>query len=902
MAAGPTNQGPQSTSVSSWLVLAWIVISTVFLTVLLGKMLETQWRLSRLRVRASQKTQSLVNSISDSISLWRAPKVYVVQASSQPFVFGWLRGAIYLPSSFEEIESAQQQTAILTHELAHVARWDAAINLVQMLVQALFFFHPAVWWANRKARQEREKCCDEFVLSIEKTSVKNYCEAIVHMLDRENQAAQVSQFQTVLAVGGSTKNIEERICTMLMAKRKFRRRPSLLAIVTLGLIAIVALPSTLVVTQSTAKASTQHQPQEDSKADGQEPAAPEIDWPSDQKMEFRVINAETKEPLPGVDLELQYAGKGIDFRDVKVQTTDSDGVSIIKLPKLPPKSMRVYPSKPGFVPLRVYWAAQPTPVLPKTVTIPLAPGKTIGGTVFDEDGKPLPGAKVSVHYWSKSEGKGHGESPDVRVNICDSNHNCKGIATSDKDGRWKLDVLPEKIDTKKFHLYFHHSEFISDHSVRAKTTNPMYESPSLEKLFDLSAETTMKQGDPVEGVVTNKDGAPVQLAKIFAFHSDSQISDPIATTGMDGEFKFSRQTGKGVGEHMGDLLQYVRPKDEVFLIEAKGYAPELIELKDDSPLSIQLKPGKTLSGRVVDEKGKPLEKAGIWADTWRGQRGRIRVEAYTDADGRFEVTDLPDEEVTYSISKRGMLMNEDFPMTAGAKEYSVTLMKPLTVKATVTDAQTGELIKDFTYMEGFEYEDGRAPHWRQFPKPRVLSGKFEKVIDQIGFTHRFRVEAEGYEPGISQIVEVKKDSKVHTLEIEFKLKKGVPLVGSAIGLDGKPLAGAKVILARSRINISERQLNHHEGNPIATTDDEGKFQFPPETQQYCLVVIHENGVGMITEKEMDLDKPIQIKPWDEKNKQMQIIRLPAEGQSSDFPKNDPFESKPNKAAQPVPIF
>ena len=50
---------------------------------------------------------------------------------------------------------------MLAHELAHVRRADYLWNLIQTMVETLFFFHPAVWWLGRRLRQQRELCCDD---------------------------------------------------------------------------------------------------------------------------------------------------------------------------------------------------------------------------------------------------------------------------------------------------------------------------------------------------------------------------------------------------------------------------------------------------------------------------------------------------------------------------------------------------------------------------------------------------------------------------------------------------------------------------------------------------------------------------------------------------------------------
>ncbi len=61
---------------------------------------------------------------------------------------------------------------VLAHELAHVCRYDAAVNLLQVLAQSLVWVHPLVWWANAQIRTEREQCCDEMAIAHMKIDVK----------------------------------------------------------------------------------------------------------------------------------------------------------------------------------------------------------------------------------------------------------------------------------------------------------------------------------------------------------------------------------------------------------------------------------------------------------------------------------------------------------------------------------------------------------------------------------------------------------------------------------------------------------------------------------------------------------------------------------------------------------
>src|SRR5690606_14954242 len=68
--------------------------------------------------------------------------------------------AILLPASLITGFPPDYLRAVLAHEFAHVARWDYLVNIGQMIVEALLFFNPFVWWISRQIRHEREACCD----------------------------------------------------------------------------------------------------------------------------------------------------------------------------------------------------------------------------------------------------------------------------------------------------------------------------------------------------------------------------------------------------------------------------------------------------------------------------------------------------------------------------------------------------------------------------------------------------------------------------------------------------------------------------------------------------------------------------------------------------------------------
>jgi len=84
----------------------------------------------------------------------------------EPGVVGVLRPVLLLPAGIGERLTAAQLEAVLAHELCHVRRRDNLLAAIHMVVEALFWFHPLVWWIGARLVEERERACDEEVLRL----------------------------------------------------------------------------------------------------------------------------------------------------------------------------------------------------------------------------------------------------------------------------------------------------------------------------------------------------------------------------------------------------------------------------------------------------------------------------------------------------------------------------------------------------------------------------------------------------------------------------------------------------------------------------------------------------------------------------------------------------------------
>jgi ankyrin repeat protein/beta-lactamase regulating signal transducer with metallopeptidase domain len=243
-AAAPAHR-VQRPSASHWLGIAWVVGAGAYLLLNLLRALRGHCWIRNNRRPLPAQVQAETENLLQAYDTRRTPPLWMIEGVGQPFVWGLVRGSIYVPPGFLTVESQEHRRDILAHELGHVLRYDAAVNTLQVIAQGLFWFHPLVWWANKKIRQEREKVCDEMAVARLGSRPREYSTAIISTLI---QAQESTRRVPSLAVAGPVKNLEERIKTMLTPGRKFYQRPSLMTASIVFLAALVTVPTALVLT------------------------------------------------------------------------------------------------------------------------------------------------------------------------------------------------------------------------------------------------------------------------------------------------------------------------------------------------------------------------------------------------------------------------------------------------------------------------------------------------------------------------------------------------------------------------------------------------------------------------------------------------------------------------------
>jgi uncharacterized protein (TIGR03435 family) len=184
-----------------------------------------QWREIRVAVRASTPFAA-ATPVSAGIEIRTAPTV------REPGVVGLRRPVILLPEGLDTDLTAEQFATVVAHEACHVRRRDNLTAAIHMLVEAIFWFHPLVWWLGARLVATREQACDEHVVA-ETAEPVAYAEGIVSVCRRYVESPHMA----VAGVGGA--DVRARIDAILANRIGLRltlsKRLVLAAVATLSL-------------------------------------------------------------------------------------------------------------------------------------------------------------------------------------------------------------------------------------------------------------------------------------------------------------------------------------------------------------------------------------------------------------------------------------------------------------------------------------------------------------------------------------------------------------------------------------------------------------------------------------------------------------------------------------------
>ncbi|HTK22313.1 MAG TPA: M56 family metallopeptidase [Mucilaginibacter sp.] len=193
--------------------LAWLLFFILKSLKMVSGLLYIQ-RIRNYRVHeVAEEFKHKVAQFSSLIGIRQTVHLMQSELVKVPVAVGWLKPVILLPMGILLQLSTEQLESILWHELAHIRRRDYLVNILQGIVETVFFFNPGLLWLSSLIRAEREACCDDIVLS--RTSRKaNYLEALLSFGYEDNS-------RTTLAMSiGSGNQLRDRLKRMVNQENK----------------------------------------------------------------------------------------------------------------------------------------------------------------------------------------------------------------------------------------------------------------------------------------------------------------------------------------------------------------------------------------------------------------------------------------------------------------------------------------------------------------------------------------------------------------------------------------------------------------------------------------------------------------------------------------------------------
>lgn len=186
---------------------------------------------------------AMVREQATLIGLRCVPAIAYCERISVPIVIGIVRPMILLPATLVSGLSSDQLQALVTHELSHIRRYDLLVNLLQRIVEALLFFHPAVWSVSRRVSIERENVADDAVVAAGWPAVR-YADALVRMAELSSTMRSPSlaiQVAALAATGNSSSEFKRRVIRLLDGSASSQIRLSGIGVLAMTLVTVSLL-------------------------------------------------------------------------------------------------------------------------------------------------------------------------------------------------------------------------------------------------------------------------------------------------------------------------------------------------------------------------------------------------------------------------------------------------------------------------------------------------------------------------------------------------------------------------------------------------------------------------------------------------------------------------------------
>ncbi|MCS7466509.1 carboxypeptidase regulatory-like domain-containing protein [Stieleria sp. ICT_E10.1] len=856
--------------------------------------------------RVSGPIIDTADDIARTIGLCATPSILRTDRTSMPLVFGLFRSVILVPTDFETWDDHEIRSTLL-HELMHVRRHDSVGQLLASVNLMVYWFHPAVWLVDRRLTESREWATDRDVM--EKSSTMDseltsgrYAESLLNIVTRFRAADATRRLPDHAAIAMSRHTeIEDRLRLILGGVPGLSRWRIATLRLMVAMLAVAAVATTVRLDRSVAQEASDEdgkpavsdavQAAADDSAPMVEPIRPEDNDLIARVLQCEVLTAEGDDyavlvnasgkvlapdgqPVTSAtvvlressgrrvssDLEKYYYSadrKTIRVSDVIARIeTNANGefeFSAVKAPALRNDAADRWSGSlvavfPGLgvdaIPLMIE-KANPAPI--RDLELKLESPRSISGRFVTPDGEPLAGAIVDVVQLFTPSSTLFERQEQFEL----SRSQLTPRTLTDATGRFQFTNLPagQIASIQASHDHWEDGYIAvrtSDDVALGKLQRPNSWLSSGEVVAS-PATVVADPGYTLHGRVIDQQGSPIAEVSVYPSSSVYRFK-----TDSDGEFRCRISTL---------MVQRYLDRDDrpmKFSVVPPQHGPSMptqLELSSDQltgkkPIDVTLSKAATISGKVVDASGSPLE--GIWV---RSLDGPASLGATSDADGTYRLK-LPKGEHFLAVATRdaGYAIPSYSKLIVLTKEEAESLPHQ---KITISDHTPRELEpivvpKLSTYQVIVSLPDGKpavgasvilrdeippSPNAPEFDRtPHIVEKSETETTNSLGratlvpngitsskaFIDVKYLNGDSAFDGMVKLSEAK-DGVVHLVLNSSAIVEGRVLV------DGEPVAGARVQVSLTKpvqrtANGRTMMFYQSSGHQFVTTNSEGVYR------------------------------------------------------------------------------
>ena len=638
---------PRSVPWRSWLGLAWMAGAAVML-VRTAFLVQGAGRLrAQCRPLEDRSVQAMVDRLAAGMRVPGRFAVFVGEHVSAPAVMGVIWPALLLPASLLSSLPPHQLRMLIAHELTHIRRYDYLVNLAQLLIEAVLFFNPAVWWISRQIREEREACCDLAVVEATGQSHEYAC-ALVEYVTLANGGGEVASAAPALA-GEGRGSLLSRVRRIVRPHSCPAARVSWSGVAgVLVLATVISLALRHGASTAVEAAAKWLSPKEriDRLSKIARTHGPEEGGDEYEKL-AKVRVTGTIRPPDGKPVPSQWRYVNVSVRRHHAHIGHSLTVRGSQFAgKVTPGTMNLCADAPGYAPVFLGpYGRKPGEEL-ADIVVELRPGFAAQLRLLDEQDHPVAEAEIEG-YFTNDQVSGRQRK-----------------YATDTDGGT---VVPHATPDADFKLSFR----VPGYQCGTQT---------LRLTSDKTHVVRLSRARPATGrVVSAVTGRPIANAKLWlAGSKGSSMDDPRQEwTRKRGVFWQTDQDGRFAIDSLHEGSTYG------FYVEAPGHGPRLLHSvkPGDEELELALGPPIEIRGTIIGRldqlkrrKGKPqFTYSNPIKFPQMSYHSGLRADVAIDGDvGRFHITDLLPGEVSLSLPGKTIRLD----LTESLTDYVVDLRSP----------------------------------------------------------------------------------------------------------------------------------------------------------------------------------------------------------------------------------